>query len=624
MPALYSPLRRLLLTTAATAATAAAWAQLPYPASNAQNTTSTYADLGAAGTVISTGGNFDEANSAPQNIGFSFGYNGQVYTQFVLNTNGFLKLGAVAPAGPFFSTQPQAQAGSGGLLNSAETNLLLPFNTDLMAGSAGAEYRVAISGAAPSRVCTIQWKNVQDKPEGALGSQYNNFSFQVRLYEGSNQVEYVYGPAVAGAGPAALRYVIVALKGNSNAPAEVVSAGKNSADLWSLTSFRQGDDTHNVRSTTLPDPGRTYRFVASVPNDAAVYLYSFDQVAVPQGSPLTLRARVGNSGTTALSGMTATLRVSGVNNATVTAAVPALAPGAAAVVSFPPVALAAVGANVVTVTLPADGNGANNESSLPLQTSATTFSSITPGLTNTAGIVPSSPGVGYAVKFTLSTPGQVTAVRAYIASDPVNSTAGQPLAGVVVDRSTGAILARSADFVPTAADLNTVRTFQFSTPAVLPAGDFLVGMVQSGAGTAPVSPFGVQNEPFVRPDSFFRILASGGSQPFDAQPLTTGKFMFEAVLSPVLAAKAAGKQPPVQVFPNPSASGRFELELSGSAAAQPLELAVRNLLGQPVYRGQARVQGRTVLDLSQLPAGVYLLQLGQGPQSRQQRLVIGR
>jgi hypothetical protein len=605
-----------LLGAALFLAAPAAHAQLPYAAANAVNVAGTYADLGSTGTVISTGGNFDEANSTAQSIGFSFTYNGQTYTQFVLNTNGFLKLGAVGAAAPFFATQAQANAGTGGLVFSAETNLVLPFNTDLQAGTARAEYRVATTGAAGSRVCTIQWKNVQDKPESGLGTQYDNFSFQVKLFEGSNQLEFVYGPATAGPGPDALRYVLIGLKGNSAANTDLVMAGKNSGDAWSLAGFRQGSDTHNARSSVRPDAGRTYRFTSAVPNDASVALYSYDQLAVPAGSPATLRALVTNVGTTTLTAPVVTLTVAGANTITLSQTATTLAPGARAVVTFANVPVFVAGTNTVTATLANDGNNGNNVSSLPLLTNSTTFSYVTPGLPNTAGIINTTPGSGLAARFTLSMPATVTAVRAYLVGG-----AGDAFYGAVLNRSTGAVLARSADYVLTAADLNTLHTFSLSNPVSVPAGDFLVGIFQLTTGRNAMA-LGTQNEPILRSDRFF-FLSSAGTTPNDAANTPNGKFMLEAVLSgPMSATASAALDQAVRVFPNPSPSGRFELETNKLSSSQPVQTAVVTLLGQRVYSGVVPASGRATLDLSALAAGVYVLQMQQGSLLTQRRLVI--
>lgn len=264
--------RRLgLAAVLAVSSLTAAHAQLfPYQSNVAFNVDSTYTDLGSAGAAIATA-NTDDANSAAQSIGFTFTYNSTAFTQFVLNTNGYLKLGATAPVAPYFYSSPQVT--TGGPLNSAtDTNLVLPFNTDLTAGAGGAtEYRVATTGATGSRVCTIQWKNVADKASATVPTQYTNFSFQVRLYEGSNKIEFVYGAATAGA-TAAIRTVAVGLKGSSSANGQLLTVQKASSTPWANATAQNtdypvatGNDLptgHNIRSTVLPGAGRTYRFLS--------------------------------------------------------------------------------------------------------------------------------------------------------------------------------------------------------------------------------------------------------------------------------------------------------------------------------------------------------------------------
>jgi len=191
--------QRLALGLLLSGSTLAAQAQaLNYVPSAATAFTGTYTDLGSAGTVISTSST-DNANSAAQSIGFSFGYNGSTFTQFVLNTNGVIRLGSAAPSTTLLyydnntnstnNTDPLASTAS------ANTNLLMPFNFDLVSGTGGAEYRVATTGAAPNRVCTIQWKNVSDKTgagvDAANVTQFANFSFQVKLYETTNTIDFV-------------------------------------------------------------------------------------------------------------------------------------------------------------------------------------------------------------------------------------------------------------------------------------------------------------------------------------------------------------------------------------------------------------------------------------------------
>ena len=248
---------------------------LNYSTTTATNVAGTFTDLGTTGTAIATA-NTDDANSAAQGIGFTFSFNGTAYTQFVLNTNGYLKLGATAPVAPFFGAGPQTV--TGGPLNSTDTDLVLPFNFDLEAGSGAgaAEYRVATTGTTPTRVTTIQWKNVSPKSQllaagstTTIDKQYLNMNFQVKLYEGSNAIEFVYGTAVASTNVSNAEWAVAGIKGSGAASGQNVLAQKLSSAAFSAATFITGayttSNAFNIRQTALPDAGRTYRFEVGTP-----------------------------------------------------------------------------------------------------------------------------------------------------------------------------------------------------------------------------------------------------------------------------------------------------------------------------------------------------------------------
>jgi hypothetical protein len=95
----FTKLKGSILSAAVLAAlsSAPAFAQtnLDYKAASGVNTTGTYTDLGTTGTAITVANN-DDANSAATPIGFTFNFNGTSFTDFSLNTNGFIKLGTTA------------------------------------------------------------------------------------------------------------------------------------------------------------------------------------------------------------------------------------------------------------------------------------------------------------------------------------------------------------------------------------------------------------------------------------------------------------------------------------------------------------------------------------------------
>ena len=261
----------LVLTLSAFGAGGVQAQALNYVPANAQNVAGTYTDLGTTGTVIATA-NTDDANSAPQTIPFTFNYNGTAFTQFVLNTNGVIRLGATAPstAQLYYDNDPASTGDVDPLVstNPADVNLIMPLNTNLEAAAgAVASYSYATTGTAPARVCTIQWTNVSDKDDtGASAAnvkQYANISFQAKLYE-TGVIEFVYGPTTPGTGAAGIKFANVGLKGSGLATGQVALALKPSpTTLWSTSTFigiNYTTQSHDISKTAPPDLGRTYRF----------------------------------------------------------------------------------------------------------------------------------------------------------------------------------------------------------------------------------------------------------------------------------------------------------------------------------------------------------------------------
>jgi hypothetical protein len=526
-----APWRKLVLAgLLGLGATAVRAQNLNYIPEGTSNITTTYTDLGTTGTVISTP-NTDDANSTVQPIGFVFGYNGQSFTDFVLNTNGFLKLGTTAPAAPFFFSGPQVSTG-GPINNAAETNLLLPFNVDLESATGGtAEYRVTTSGAAPNRVCTIQWKNVSDKVSGSIGKQLDNFQFQVKLYETTNRVEFVYGSATAGAGPNNFKYVGVGLKGSGAADNQLLTAVKGSTQAWSGTGFMASNyssttNAHNIRLSALPDAGRTYRFNPQQARDASVSaVYTLGKLPVPYGAPHVIRAFIRNLGTTALTNVNVTVTVSGANSFTNTKTIGSLGLGVAGTLSFDAFTPTVTGTNNVTVSIASDDDNTNNTATYTQQITTDTYSYANPsrppsgnsvGLGTNAGIL--------ATKYMASTPLTVTSISARL-DDP--NSVGKTIYAVVCDNA-GTIISRTPDYIVTAADIATTKSFPFSTPVSVATGDFYTGIAQTASTTAHF-PIGIQQENPTRTGAYYFIDLAGG-QPGDVSGNDLGCLLIDATI----------------------------------------------------------------------------------------------
>ncbi|WP_310391394.1 T9SS type A sorting domain-containing protein [Hymenobacter sp.] len=461
---------------------------LNYAPAGAVNVAGAYADLGTTGTAIATA-NTDDANSAAQPIGFTFGFNGATFTQFVLNTNGFLKLGAAAPSATALFL-PEGTATNVDPFRStdlADVNLVVPFNVDLTAGNGagGAEYRVTTTGTAPNQVCTIQWKNLSDKAS-ATASQYANFSFQVKLYETTNNVEFVYDAPVASAAAAVFRSAQAGLKGSGFANGQFVQATKQSATAWSDATFANAIinntlNTLNFRNNINPVAGTTYRFAPTVilNNDAAVTaLYTLGKVSSTYGSPVTAQVVVTNPGSTAQANLAVTLTVSGATTFTNTQTVATLAAGASTTVNFTYPVTGTGGTNTLTATVPADDLASNN-SRAATQTITSVEESHFP-----SGTVTYTGGIGSATtadillltRYQTTSPASITTVTPTFAGTGTATNTYQVVIYSVsgADNAPGTLLYTS----PTRTRPATAAADAVAVPDINVNGDFFVGVKQ--------------------------------------------------------------------------------------------------------------------------------------------------
>jgi PKD repeat protein len=117
-------------------------------------------------------------------IGFTFNYLGNDYTSVKMCTNGWLSLSwTTASSG----TNPR-------LFNSDEPNNTIAPWWDDLEDDFSATCRYTTEGTAPDRVFVAEWYNVLTYYSTAT----SRISFQVRLYETSNIIEFHYGDLLVG------------------------------------------------------------------------------------------------------------------------------------------------------------------------------------------------------------------------------------------------------------------------------------------------------------------------------------------------------------------------------------------------------------------------------------------
>lgn len=120
------------------------------------------------------------ANALP--IGFTFNFNGTNYTTFNVCANGFMTFG-----GPLISASNWVN----NITSHATVTrpIIAPYWDDLNING-GLSY--VLTGVAPLRVLTVQWKDADQYGGGIV------LNFQVKLYETSNIIEFVYQQTGAG------------------------------------------------------------------------------------------------------------------------------------------------------------------------------------------------------------------------------------------------------------------------------------------------------------------------------------------------------------------------------------------------------------------------------------------
>lgn len=465
------------------------YAQLNYLPGGFAILSRTYVDLGTNGTPIITPNN-DDAFSAPQPIGFTFTFNGFPYDSFVLSTNGFIKLGRDSASRHFLFTT-HAQPPANGVFTAAtsptplvsDSSMLFAFGQNLVAHPNAQPYSMETSGSFGSRVCTIQWKNVKDTLQGGVAGLWDTINFQIKLYETSNVVEFVYGRWTSTVSNPVARFSAVGIVGRSVTIAnQNLHLVKGSTVGWNGSVANTGfyvNNAVNYRNPTstpagpAPASGLVYSFTPIVANDASVRaVYSQGRIALPFYLADSIRANISNPGTNTITNLTVTLDITGANTYSTTANIASLAPGANTTVSFAPFTPTNIGNSLVTVSVPFDDNNANNTATYGMSVGSNrmAYTDTTQGVTGSNGTtIPNFWGARYFVHGS----GLVTTVRAFLVAN--SEALGDTVCGIVMD-STGLILGRSPNYIVQTSDLGSTLVFNISVPPLVNNKSIIAGI----------------------------------------------------------------------------------------------------------------------------------------------------
>ena len=186
----------------------------------------------------------DDANAQNIPLGFTFNYLGSFFTQVSVNSNGILSFNNSNPAAGFALNNTIATT------NIALLNALFPLWDDLDGSGGTASYLT--TGTAGGRVFTMEWRNWM----WASGAAAASISFQIKLYEGTNIIEFIYNQeagSVALADPGAS----IGLNDATGGSGHYLSLDGSGASPMALS------NTPNNSIGTRPATGQIYRFIPS-------------------------------------------------------------------------------------------------------------------------------------------------------------------------------------------------------------------------------------------------------------------------------------------------------------------------------------------------------------------------
>jgi len=229
----------LLLTILCSCLVSFADAQLNFTLSEPSGTYSSIS--GSSGVTKILNANADESLSGLVNIGFNFQYGCSVYTQLRVCSNGYISLG--------YNTLVNIAAND--LSTVGAGPILAPLWDDLATSSSGAAYSL-LSGTAPNRVLTIEWRKMDW--DHTASSSSATISFQVKLYETTNVIDFIYNQEGGSTSKTA----------NSGGASIGINGGYSATDFYSLNSSgtsptaSYGTQTSNI--TTEPATNQVYEW----------------------------------------------------------------------------------------------------------------------------------------------------------------------------------------------------------------------------------------------------------------------------------------------------------------------------------------------------------------------------
>ncbi|MBL7746952.1 MAG: hypothetical protein JNM19_05955 [Chitinophagaceae bacterium] len=199
------------------------------------------------------GTNNTTSNSSLVPINFDFVFMGKYYTHFIAGNDGQLALGLAGSSSQMLSaTSPNELVRIVGYPpdNTNNAPVLAAFWDDLRTARTGFTVRFVVSGTAPFRSLTIQWSAVINESSATITNPADGV-FQVRLYESTGEIEYVYGKMEIGTGSTTVTASIGFTSGNTD---NSFVAVKDLVSFNTTTSVAEEPATRELVNSSVPGP----------------------------------------------------------------------------------------------------------------------------------------------------------------------------------------------------------------------------------------------------------------------------------------------------------------------------------------------------------------------------------
>jgi hypothetical protein len=193
-------------------------------------------------TPLSTGPTGNDAGTTLTSFGFTFNYLGTDYTRIRICTNGWIIL--------LNGTSTVTSNANIRLFNTNTPNVTLAPWWDDLNDDATSVISYKTEGTAPYRVFTAEWKNVLTYSSGAT----ERISFQVKLFETSNIIEFHYGDIIPGTNNAS-ESASIGIEDASGGSGHFIEAttGSTTTGVTNLTATSNWPAV-NYRFSPPPDP----------------------------------------------------------------------------------------------------------------------------------------------------------------------------------------------------------------------------------------------------------------------------------------------------------------------------------------------------------------------------------